>query len=176
MNAQLYDKQRFRQTLEALLDGKNIVHPEVIEAVERWMDSDYRGLVLMGSVGTGKTTMAYAIRRAWEHPLKIANVRNCQWIADQIKLDATWVQEIAGEKGLMILDDFGTEPKVWGEESMLPILFTRYQNNLPTIITTNLNFQLIKERYGERIADRLRDYARIVMDYDSLRGNDTDNH
>ena len=52
---------------------------------------------------------------------------------------------------------------------MLPILLRRYENRMPTVITTNLNCTQIKERYGERIADRFSTYSQIVMNYNSLR-------
>ena len=170
MNAHAFDKDIFRGALSALLNGKDIQHTEVVAAVERWMDSGRNGLLLMGSVGTGKTTLAYAIRRAWTDFLTIARVYKCDWVADQIKRDESWTYEVASCKGLLVLDDFGTENTVYGRESMLPIIFQRYENRMPTVITTNLNSKLIQERYGERVADRLREFSQIVMNFNSLRG------
>lgn len=168
MNAHAFDKKIFRRALAALV-GREVEHTEVVALVEQWMDSGRNGLLLMGSVGTGKTTLAYAIRRAWTDYLTIARVYKCDWVADQIRRDETWVHEVSSCRGLLILDDFGTEQKVWGNESILPIIFHRYENRQPLVITTNLNNQLLQERYGERIADRLREFSQIVMDYKSLR-------
>lgn len=164
-----YDKNIFRDSMKKNLHGEPIQHEDMLEEVERWMDSGNPGLVLMGSVGTGKTTLAYAMRDAWDTPLTIARVRKCDKIADLIKQDESWKREIAGYTGLLVLDDFGTEPKVWGEESIPYILYRRIENGLATIITTNLNTEQIRQRYGERIADRLRTYDQIVMNYQSLR-------
>ena len=169
MKEQLFDKNIFRRALEALLAGRELEHPEIVDQVEGWMDSGKTGLILMGSVGTGKTTIAYALRRAWMDYLTIARVKKCDKIADLIKQDETWKFEVADYAGLLVLDDFGTENKVWNEESIPFIIYRRVERNLPTIITTNYNTEKIRERYGERIADRLRTYSRIVMNYESLR-------
>lgn len=169
MSEPLFDKDIFRRTLTGLLGGQPLQHKETIDAVERWMDSGKVGLILMGSVGTGKTTIAFALRRAWTCFLTIARLYKCDWIAEQMKQDESWKFEIADNRGLLILDDFGTEPKVYGTESLPSILFRRYENRMPTIITTNLNSDQIRERYGERIADRLRTYEKVVLNYSSLR-------
>lgn len=175
MSEARFNKSNFRGYLNEKLNGK-ILHPEIVEKVESWMDSGKPGLLLMGSVGTGKTTLAWAIRRAWCKFLTVADVKKCDQIAEYVKEDADWINEIAKARGLMVLDDLGTEAKVWGEESMLPILYRRIDGWMPTVITTNLNTQQIRERYGERLTDRLRTFDKIVMDYESFRGNESDNH
>lgn len=168
MNAPRFDKSIFRRALQELAGGE-IKHSETVEAVERWMDSDKGSLILMGRVGTGKTTIAQALRHSWTDFLTVARIYKCDWVAEQMKQDQGWKYEVAYEKGLVILDDFGTEGKVYGEESMPFILYRRYENRMPTILTTNLNSDQIREKYGERIADRLRTYERVVLNYDSLR-------
>ena len=80
MNAHAFDKKIFRRALAALV-GREVEHTEVVTLVEQWMDSGRNGLLLMGSVGTGKTTLAYAIRRAWTDYLTIARVYKCDWVA-----------------------------------------------------------------------------------------------
>lgn len=60
----------------------------------------------------------------------------------------------------LIIDDIGTEPlsvKEYGNE-ILPItelIYKRYNDMLPTVITTNLSLSAISERYGARVYDRL---------------------
>lgn len=169
MSTRMFDKEIFRKALASFLKGEPLQHPEAIEAVEKWMDSDKVGLVLMGNVGTGKTTIGHALRCAWAHYLSIARVYKCDWIALQVEADKSWVNEVANCSGLLILDDLGTEKKVYGEEVIPQILYLRYARGQYTAITTNLNFEQLRARYGERIADRLRTYGRIVMNYGSLR-------
>ena len=64
-----------------------------------------------------------------------------------------------GYDGIFI-DDIGTEPasiKSWGNEisPVTELLYSRYDRQLFTIITSNLNDKELEERYGLRIADRM---------------------
>lgn len=169
MNEPIYDKTIFRNALTAFLRGEKLQHEEAIKAVERWMDSGKESLLLMGRVGTGKTTIASALRCAWAHYLSVSRIYKCDWIALQVEADKSWVQEVGNNSGLLILDDLGTEKKVYGEEVIPAIIYMRDARRQPTAITTNLNFDQIRARYGERIADRLRTWSKVVMDYGSLR-------
>lgn len=169
MNTQRFDKDIFRRALVALIGGRHPEHIESLEAVERWMASGKDGLLLLGSVGTGKSTIASAICRAWQDIVTVARFYQCDLVADRIRQDESYKYEVAYQKGLIVLDDLGTESKVYGEESLPFILYRRYERNLPTVVTTNLNQEQILSKYGERVADRFRTYARIVMNYKSLR-------
>ncbi len=69
---------------------------------------------------------------------------------------------------ILAVDDLGTEPisiKVFGNEilPLVDLLSARYDQMLPTIITTNLGPEKITERYGERIADRIREMAEVIQ-------------
>mgnify|MGYP002350638330 CR=1 FL=1 len=60
----------------------------------------------------------------------------------------------------IILDDLGAEMKErseqgWISELLFEIVQTRYERELPTIITTNLTLGELSQRYGERTASRL---------------------
>lgn len=61
---------------------------------------------------------------------------------------------------MLFIDDIGTEPasiKSWGNEisPVTELLYSRYDRQLFTIITSNLNDKELEERYGLRIADRM---------------------
>ena len=67
----------------------------------------------------------------------------------------------------LMLDDIGEEPVVakdYGRDWPLfqKIVAERYTRMLPMVITTNLNFDQMAERYGERTADRLREIADLM--------------
>lgn len=48
---------------------------------------------------------------------------------------------------LLIIDDLGKEkPSEWGLEKLFTIINSRYENNLPAIITTNYNQNTLIER------------------------------
>lgn len=67
----------------------------------------------------------------------------------------------------LILDDIGCEPssvKVYGNEisPVSDILYHRYDKQLPTILTSNLDKAGLKEFYGPRIADRLEEMCDCI--------------
>ena len=68
--------------------------------------------------------------------------------------------------GLLVLDDLGTEyAKVGGflDATLDEIVWYREANLLPTLITTNLTPDGMRDRLSDRIVDRLRgSWARIV--------------
>lgn len=59
---------------------------------------------------------------------------------------------------LLILDeagmDYGTE---FNKTLMFEVLNRRYENMRPTIVLTNLDIGALKEYFGERILDRMRE-------------------
>lgn len=75
----------------------------------------------------------------------------------------------------LIIDDMGIEPSVvknFGTEitPLTDIIYHRYDRAAMTIITSNLDDQSIKERYGERVSDRLTEiFERLKYDNESYR-------
>ena len=58
---------------------------------------------------------------------------------------------------LLILDDLGAEkPTEWVRERLFSLIDYRYGNSLPTVITTNATPRELRDRLGERIADRIK--------------------
>ena len=75
----------------------------------------------------------------------------------------------------LFMDDVGMEEEVVNEYGnkitpMVRLLHSRYDRNLITVITTNLNWEQMCSRYGERISDRLANYHRLVYERKSFRG------
>ena len=74
-----------------------------------------------------------------------------------------------------MVDDVGVEQyeiKQYGN-SMTPVrtlIEGRYNKRLPTIFTSNLNIKSLSELYGDRVSDRLREYAIIAFNEQSYRG------
>ena len=75
------------------------------------------------------------------------------------------------------IDDLGTEPsEVMGYGNVytpvIDLLTKRYEEQLFTIITTNLTPQQIREHYDDRIADRLNEMVeKIVFKNGTYRNN-----
>ncbi len=141
-----------------------------IERVTKWLHfSHQRGLLLYGSLGNGKTTMLRAIARLFHGKSFLISAQNLYEYEKDNML-------VRSQRRLLLIDDLGTEPErclVYGEERhpMTDIILERYQDNLTTIIATNLSLDDIKGRYGARVHDRLLEmYAGIYYDADSYRG------
>lgn len=86
--------------------------------------------------------------------------------------EALW--DKAATVAVLVIDDLGREYADqhgrWISELDL-LIDDRHEAKLRTIITSNLNGAEFKERYGERIADRIRQDGRIVVCAgESLRG------
>ena len=75
------------------------------------------------------------------------------------------------------IDDLGTEPsEVMDYDNVytpvIDLLTKRYEEQLFTIITTNLTPQQIREHYDDRIADRLNEMVeKIVFKNGTYRNN-----
>jgi len=64
---------------------------------------------------------------------------------------------------LLILDDLGAEkPSDWTRECLFELFDHRNEEGLPTVITSNLSPDSLREQLGERITDRIRDRAAAV--------------
>jgi DNA replication protein DnaC len=83
---------------------------------------------------------------------------------------------IATAPGLVVFDDFGAEYLKDGgllAATIDSLVWRRHADILPTLITTNLTPDQLRERLSDRIIDRLRDdWASIhVIAHDSLRAH-----
>ena len=145
--------------------------------------SNGRGLILKGTVGTGKTTLAIAImRKAVEQGIRCLFVNNISLndkllnLLNSDRKDLANYDKLLRTVPLLVIDDFGAESdrnnRSWVVEKMESIIGDRYDRMLPIIITTNLGNDELKERYNLRIFDRLRDTCDVLnFKGQSLRGN-----
>lgn len=154
--------------------GKPSKNPAFYAQAAQVADWLYRqdkcGLILCGTVGNGKTTMMDAIIDLYtgqlQHKGRSIGFRRI----DAIELNRCTDERLDELKKhpLLAIDDLGTENvsvKVYGNEvsPVTEILYHRYQQQLPTVITTNLTPPQLRERYGERVADRFREMMRFVI-------------
>lgn len=134
-----------------------------------------QGIMMCGRCGNGKTTMLYAIR-AMVRFLNDIGMFETKNVGIVVK-DAKEINAISRN-----MSDFSTLKKTellavedMGKESTEIIEFGnvtnpvndliehRYNNQLFTLITTNLTPEEIKIKYGARIADRFREMLEIVV-------------
>lgn len=145
---------------------------EYIRKVASWlMNSKKRGLLLMGTLGNGKTTMLNSIYRLFGGYK--ATIGNAQGIFDHFK--TTQGSMKYWDEDLLLIDDLGIEPPrcvTFGEENypLSKLLLHRYDRSLTTVIATNLDLAQLEDRYGDRITDRLFEtFELIVYDNASYR-------
>jgi DNA replication protein DnaC len=164
--------------------------PEVSAAIRScasWLKNGRPGLVISGTVGTGKTIMVKAIAALIEHYDRLYRTGNlhanvtvhsaadiCEKAASK---DSDVVAGLAVDlkKRYVIIDDLGVEPmkvKNWGTDvnPIVDALYRRYSERKVTIISTNLNKEAMLNRYGERLSDRLKEqYSLVTMAFKSFR-------
>lgn len=142
----------------------------VKDACQDWARSFAPGapsLLFMGGTGLGKTFMSACVARvvaaagysvAYEGTAAaLAEFEHQKFSRDAAEADA------AGEKvknylecDLMILDDLGTEMATsFSTAALYQLINTRLAARRSTVISTNLDFESLRRRYGAQIASRL---------------------
>lgn len=141
-----------------------------IDTVAKWLTGDYKvGLILYGGVGNGKSTMARAIGNLIGvlYNSHLSSERKGVFrvsaldLAKNVANDPAYFNKIKNQE-MLFVDDIGTEPasvKSWGNEysPLTELIYARYDRQLFTIATSNLSESDLRERYGDRIADRLQE-------------------
>jgi DNA replication protein DnaC len=155
--AEMAERERLRMAgiprgvLGTLMNGFQAT--EATQAVDAWLGTSERLLLLSGDLGTGKSVAAgYAIKRSsgrWMHASEIAKAARFEH-EDRMR-------ELQRAR-LLVIDDVGAEfndASGWGKAQLTTLLLTRYEDALRTILTTNLNPAAWKQYADPRIIDRL---------------------
>ena len=149
-----------------------------IAKVAEWMKKENNpGLLLYGTVGTGKSTMLRSISDILKDVLglEVARTTAYRLVEDFQDRDSKFRYSDCRRARCLIIDDLGVEPDtcmVWGTEyaPVRELLYDRYDRQAVTIISTNLGEEELLLKYGARIADRLRGtYDRITFKAASYR-------
>ena len=135
--------------------------------------NDGQGLLLSGSVGTGKTHLAAAIAIEMisnNCPVMygtaaslLAKIRN-GWNDEN---EANAVKEMC-DCPLLVIDDIGKEYSKrtggfsWAQEQFFTVINSRYENYMPVVITTNLDPTELSKTLGEATVSRLIESCRGV--------------
>lgn len=154
---------------------KNAKYEEVptqIRGMFEKLKTTRRGIYLNGDVGTGKTHIAYALQNASRPRIGVKSVlwnttellRALRADFDRKPVDKDHLDRTLLEyKGLLILDDLGSEKMTdWVAETFYLILNRRYNDMLPTIVTSNLPVSALAERIGDRTASRIVEMCDVV--------------
>lgn len=153
-------------------------HPNVDLAakVAEWMKenpiSTGQNLVITGGTGRGKTGAAIAairemhfsgaLVRYWSLPDLMDVLRQEEFRQrDDLRQKPTMPWLI--DSDVLLLDDMGTErPTPFVRDRLYVVFNERYTRRRPTIITTNIGSDHLKDYFGERIASRINESVRYV--------------
>ncbi len=134
-----------------------------------------KGIYLWGPVGTGKTYAVWAIKKHVEENMRVkVKIFSAPDMLDQIRddfdhKDTYNLDRILANRGLLIIDDLGAEKtSEWVTETLFKIVNKRYEEMLPTIVTSNLDLGELADRVGDRIPSRLAEMCEIIK----LEGED----
>ena len=137
------------------------------------------GILLCGNCGNGKTTTMNAFISVSKY-LDVLNRRSQGVITNALNIQQTSARRLtqvakdensmneAKKAQVLCIDDMGLEPTEvldFGNSinPVIEILEHRYRQQLFTFITTNLTPKQIREKYGDRIADRFNEMMKCIV-------------
>ncbi|TDT95337.1 DNA replication protein DnaC [Streptomyces sp. 846.5] len=140
-----------------------------------------RSQLILGATGTGKTHRAYSTIQAVIVAVMSTGARRApRWKATtEADLYAALRPSAGGDSEakyreyastpLLLLDDLGASKDTeWTEEILYRLINHRYEQCLPTIFTSNVPGDVLRERLGERVSSRLAEMSTRI----TLKGND----
>ncbi len=173
----LFDQSRIRERLDEenfsklsfdYRSGEDLEHlkgaVDICRDFVNRFDTEYKNLVLTGTVGTGKSFLscciAYELIKKYHFVLYLSAISLFDILADsQFRND-----DEKGRSGrdelyncdLLIIDDLGTElGNSFVASSFFGLINERDLRRKSTIISTNLGLPEIRERYSDRVLSRL---------------------
>ena len=142
----------------ALHESTDPTETHAIAVARGWLvQSERPMLVLLGGVGTGKTTASvWALRQLARRGLRVAYSRATELArAGLYGAGAERLEELRAMPALVV-DDLGAESvtDIW-MSNFCDLVDARYGSARCTLLTSNLAWDAFRARYGERVADRL---------------------
>lgn len=134
------------------------------------------GAMICGTCGNGKTTLLYALQYVLNHLTNHGYLKSGTGIRIEAATDipeysskgVSW--KSLKEEELLAIDDFGREPAEvmsFGNirNPISDLMEYRYDNQLFTLMTTNLTGKEVRAKYGDRIADRFNEMLEVIPFY-----------
>lgn len=136
-------------------------------------DESYDNLIFYGPTGVGKSFLTHCIAKQLldtSHSVLYLTSLQLFDILEKNKFNKedTWTsnEQISYMLGsdLLIIDDLGTElVNSFTASQLFYLIEERHMQQRSTIISTNLSFQELRERYSERIFSRFTGYYNFLM-------------
>lgn len=146
--------------------------PENVKVLVRAMRDESKGIFIHGTVGTGKTHIAWAIKKQWDlvHNHQ-ASFWNTTELFEEIKEDYSRpniektrvLERLMDSKSVLFLDDIGSErPTEWVMERFYLLVNKRYNDMVPIVFTSNLSVGELASRIGDRTVSRIVEMCNVV--------------
>lgn len=147
-----------------------------IRAVAEFLAQEGRkefGMMMCGTCGNGKTTMVYALQNLVNYLDERGIIRGGLVIIDAkdvagMTKDKPMFNRNIRNVSMMAVEDMGREPVEvmdFGNVAnpVIDLMEYRYNEQLFTVVTTNLSPKQIAEKYGKRLADRFNEMFRKII-------------
>lgn len=143
--------------LDASLENWN-GNREVVDRLNEFCRIKRGFVVLSGNTGTGKTHLAIGCARQFHHFWITKHNSLLRQLRDSYNGKAPDPIPVAKSTGLFVLDEFGV---CGGGKDEFPMLYEifdhRHCEQKPTIITSNLSMEEIREALTPRLADQVHE-------------------
>ena len=137
---------------------------------ENFPYEDGHGLLIIGDYGTGKTHLAVSIL----HSILEKDVSSLFVLVPELlmkirssfddKTDSNQLIRKIKKVSFLVFDDLGAEKTTdWVREQLFMIINSRYEDMLPTVITSNLPLKELEDKIGPRTVSRLIEMCEGVM-------------
>lgn len=128
--------------------------------------SHQKGLLIRGTSGLGKT---FIVNCAKHNELNPVIIQSMIEITEHIKSEGDFSLNMSGKK-VLYLDDVGTEEspvKFYGTniswfKDFLELYYSKAKPFRNLMLSTNLSFQQIEDKYGFRVRSRMKDMFNVV--------------
>jgi len=151
-------------------DVRNPRNTEAIELSRRWDFNNF--CMFIGKSRTGKSfAAAHLIYECIRTTIEADLLRPDAWKREIGEMSKNFMWAMAYEiatydeirnkslgVGFLVMDDLATED-IKGKGAIGYVLSKRHDMRRPTVITTNLTLEDIRDKYGERVYERLQDGA-----------------